>query len=644
MVELIINDIAIELPEGTEIKYTKQISDIFDIAKTAVSFTNSFEFDKTPENTQAMQQLGISGDTSNVPYQKNTTQLKVDGFDLVSQGWFNVLGTNQRYKGSILDGMVDFFRAIENKTMGNDLDLSNFEHQKTMENVIASWTNDYYRYLLADYGGKNFWDDGINIDYQTPSFSVRKLWELIFSTFGFNCDFTNLDYINNLYITYPKDVTDNTVTQYEIADLLKNAYFSYDAIVVGDTIEQVAAVRQWSSSLISEGSLLPDGIGYSVPDTSSYTFEITNESYVTYGRSGRANRSISPSVYVLKNGVVIDSIISDYADSAGEERTKTFVYPCDAGDVITVKLVAPRRIRRRPLDNKPPFRMYGFRYWRNKNTQLKVYKSDLGTTVLKNELKDFSIKDFIKEMLWRTGLTPIYNFETNTVEFKTLDSRVHFDDAQDLSHAFVSRDGEIYTNGYAQKNIFALKKNNDLDETGDGFLYVQNANLEDYKTIVQSKIYGADKSALTPFGGFSSNQYKIWEAETSLDEDDNIIIDYKGLSGRFYFVRSEPIIGARKITSEKLNDSEIVASFMTATNENTLFEEAISNNYQEYQRIFNNFRIHNIRLALTVNDFIGLDLTRPVFFKQENAYYICSKVPFEEGKQSSGEFIKINKV
>lgn len=643
MVELIVNGRSIELPEGTNIKYTKQISDIFDIAKTAVSFTNSFEFDKTPENTQAMQQLGISGDTSNIPYQKNTAILKVDGFDLISSGWYNSGETSDRYKGSILDGMVDFFRAIENKTMGNDLDLSNFEHQKSLENVIASWSNDYYKYLIADYGGKNFWDNGINIDYQTPSFSVRKLWELIFSTFGFNCDFTNLGYINDLYITYPKDIA-SEVTQVQIAALYKSSYTYYNAVVAGSSIEQVMNDRKWSSTLITEGNLLPDGIGYVVPETSSYTFELTNESYVTYGRSGRADRNINPSVYVMKNGAVIDSIISDFEDATGEERTKTFVYPADAGDVITIKLVAPRVIRRRPLDNKPPFRDYGFRYWRNNNTELKIYKSDLGTTTLKNELKDFPIKDFVKEILWRTGLIPIYDFESNTVRFNTLDSRVDFDNTQELSNAFVERETEIYVNGYAQKNIFALKRDNDLNQDGDGFLFVQNANLDDYKTIVQSKIYAPDKSILTPFGGFSTNQYKIWETETTVDEDDNITVKYKGLSGRFYFVRHMTLSGSKKISSESLNDSDTVSSLLYALNTNTLFEEAISNNYQEYQRIFTNFRIHKISLALTINDFLGLDLTKPVFFKQENAHYICNNISFEEGQLTKGEFIKINKV
>lgn len=207
MVELIINGNQIELPKGTTIKYSKQISDIFDIAKVSCSFTSSFSFDKTPVNTQAMQQLGINGDSSAIPYQKNTSQLKANGFDLISKGWYLPDNTIDRYSGSIIDGMIDFFKAIENKTMGKDLDLSNFNHEKLLNTVISSFTNNYYKYIIADYGGKNLFESGINIDYLAPCFSVRKLWELIFSTFGFKCDYTNLSYLDGLFLTYPKDVS-----------------------------------------------------------------------------------------------------------------------------------------------------------------------------------------------------------------------------------------------------------------------------------------------------------------------------------------------------------------------------------------------------------------------------------------------------
>lgn len=635
MVELIVNNNKIELSKETSIKYTKQISDIFDIASVACSFTNSFEFDKTPANSQTMQQLGISGDSSLVPYQKNNAALKVDGFDLISQGWFDISPTEENYKGRVIDGMIDFFKAIENKTMGNDLDLSNFNHEKLLSTVIASFTNQYYQYLVADYGGKNLFETGINIDYLAPSFSVKKLWDLIFTTFGFTCDYTNLSYLDGLYITYPKDVSEGQTNEL-IATLLKNPYNNTNRVnLAGFTYPSPNYF--WDSNVITEGALILNW-QYVIPETNSYNFDLTIAMYCEYRRVNYYSRQIDVEVAILKNGVLIGKIPSAFieSDTTGEERNTTFNLTCNSGDIIELSIYVPAILSFR---GKP----FIAERWKHQSTVFKIYKTDLGTTILENELKDFLIKDFIKEIIWRTGLTPVLNKETNVVNFITLDSRLDFDNAQDYSHCFVKRKSEIYQSDYAQKNTFKLKKNIDTDTTGDGYLYVPNVNLSDEKTLAQSKIYAPDKKIVTSFGAFSTNQYKIWETETK-DNDGVIEITYKGLSGRFYFVRKETVTGSFNLVSEKLVDSGMVSSLPIAINTDTLFEEAIFKNYSEYQKIFTNFRIHNIDLAMTINDFMGLDLSLPVYLKQENAYYICNKISFEEGEKSTGEFIKINKL
>ena len=46
MVSTDVNGNPIELPSTTNIKYTKQVSDIFDLAQVTCSSTNSFEFEK----------------------------------------------------------------------------------------------------------------------------------------------------------------------------------------------------------------------------------------------------------------------------------------------------------------------------------------------------------------------------------------------------------------------------------------------------------------------------------------------------------------------------------------------------------------------------------------------------------------------
>lgn len=643
MVELIINNNLIELPKSASVKYTKQISDIFDIANVAVSFTNTFEFEKTPANTQAMQFLGIPGDRSLVPYQKNNVALKVDGFDLISEGWFIPTNTNDNYKGAVYDGMIDFFKAIENKTIGKDLDLTNFNHDKLISTVIESFSNEYYTYIIGDYGGKNIYLEGINIDYQAPSFSVRKLWELIFSTFGFNCDYANLSYIDGLYITYPKDIYEGQTDEL-ITDLEKGPYSSFE-------INRVAGVAQptqfyfWDTSVISEGNLV-ENWKFIIPETNSYNFDFKIEMYVVYRRSvaaGPFTKNIDPEIGIYKNGVRVGSLLSSFTvyPEVGDERSLNFNLACDQGDTIEIKIAAP--------DNIIDQRSYKIWQWRHNKTSFKIAKTNLGTTRLENEFKDFLIKDFFKEILWRTGLTPVYNKLSNTVEFKTIESRIDFSNAQDLSDYYVKRTNEIYTNGYAQKNIFSFKKDDDTDFTGDGYLYVPNKNIEDEKELAKSKIYAPDKKIVTEnFYSIKSNQYKIWAPE--IKEDENVspspIINYKGLSGRFYFIRKQtqtlPDESTYKLISEKLNDEAEVYSIPVAINTNTLFEESIYNYYSEYQKIFDNFRIHNVDLALSIDGFNAFDLTRPIYIKQENAYYICNKISFQEGENSNAEFIKIN--
>jgi len=383
MVELVINNNKIELPKGTSIKYTKQISDIFDLANVACSYTNSFEFEKTPANTQTMQFLGINGDNSQIPYIKNQAILRVDGFDLISKGWFNVSSTEENYKGSIINGMIDFFKAIENKTMGNDLNLSNFEHEKLLDTVVESFTNDYYNYIIADYGGKVLFEDGINIDYLAPCFSIRKLWELIFSTFGFNCDYTYLSYLDGLYITYPKDVSEGQTN--DLIATLHDGFYNTQAMVHSGGFAQPTSKYNWDTEVITEGSLIDDW-KFVIPETTSYNFDLTVENYVIYRYPSRANRYTNPSISVYKNGVEIGKIISDYVtdvEGIGDERTLVFNLSCDAGDVIEIRIYAPSN----QIINGHNYRCYE---WHQNKMDFLIYKTDLGTTTLQNELKDFS--------------------------------------------------------------------------------------------------------------------------------------------------------------------------------------------------------------------------------------------------------------
>ena len=175
---LYINGNPIELSEVSPIAQTKQVNDIASLENRQTNFTNKFTVPPTPSNVRAMGKLYITGNTSNIPYQKNTCDLfdAVTGLCMIYKGWANITGSSDKgYEIYVYDGNLEIYKAIENKTLG-DLDLTDLEHSKTLYEVISTFDDSKpYKYILADYNGKALFDTNkINIDYLVPS--VRASW------------------------------------------------------------------------------------------------------------------------------------------------------------------------------------------------------------------------------------------------------------------------------------------------------------------------------------------------------------------------------------------------------------------------------------------------------------------------------------
>ena len=65
-----------------------------------------------------MEGLGIVGDTSLIPYTKVSAELSEGGIPLIINGWLEVKNTNDKYNVGIIDGIIDLFKAVENKRFG----------------------------------------------------------------------------------------------------------------------------------------------------------------------------------------------------------------------------------------------------------------------------------------------------------------------------------------------------------------------------------------------------------------------------------------------------------------------------------------------------------------------------------------------
>lgn len=335
MVKLTANGQSFEGLDQQSIKYTKQIADIFDLAVVASSYTNGFKIPKTPINTAIMQGLGIVGDTSQIPYQKVPTTLSHNGFTIFNNGWLSVKDTAEDYSVSCIDGMIDFFKAIENKTMGVALNLSNFSHEKDLPTVLASFTNAYYKYIVADYNGKNIGlngtDEGINIDYLVPCFNIGKLFDLVMSTFGFTYSNTNISDIDEWYITYPKNPAD-TITEELEAELHRDNFTSFTVLDIGGGYYSTPnSFKSWTTSTVSEGTLLSNW-RYQVAESSPYRIEVTTEMYALYRLiiHGSRVRYYPMEISILVNGTPVTTFNSDPYDAV----TGGVTLFLNAGDIV----------------------------------------------------------------------------------------------------------------------------------------------------------------------------------------------------------------------------------------------------------------------------------------------------------------------
>ena len=645
MVELIIEGNPVDLEsKGNNIKYTKQISDIFDIASVSSSFTNAFTIRKTPNNTQTLKGLGIVGDTSDIPYVKTNATLKNHGFDLVREGLLNITETNENYKVSVINGIIELFKAMENKTIGADLDLSNFNHEKNIQTVINSISNNYYKYIVADYGGNIMINQGvivtnasINIDYLTPSFSVVKLLELIFSTFGFQVNFAGINnFIEGLFITYPKPPETVITDAVQSANLIKGNYVAPYVFQNAQYALNPAFANWDSGSVINEGTLSNNA--YNVPLSSIYRLNIKIKGYALYkGVNLSFSQYIPFTVSIEVDNVPLLQFQSDPYQLLERELT-LFI---NAGAKIRVRCFVT------VLQYGNGIGAFKLKEFHVNSTILDIDRINQGNISLSNAMKSFKITDFLKEIIWRTGSTPIIN-DNNIVEFIPIESRLNKDNAIDWSDKFVERGSEKYVkNSYAQRNTFNMKYNSEGADSSNGVLRVGNKNIDAEKVLAQSQLYAPETftSIITTRDSNTETQvpvFTMWSKSPKENQDGSLAIEYKALDNRYFFLRFDSVLGNYRFNSSViLGSAQNVSNILIANTANTLFSDLIPLSYSQYEKIFNQFKAHDIDLKLGLKDFLMLDLTKIYYFAQEARYYMINKVSFQEGELSKAECVAV---
>lgn len=646
MKELYLNNQKVDLKESSPIQYNFQVNDIGDVESRQATFTNTIELPMTPNNIRIMEGLGIVGDNSSMPYQKIKADLFEFTIPVITDGWAVISNTNDKYNLNLYSGIIDLFKAIENKTIGKDLDISETTHDKDLISVSNSFTNNTYRYIIADYNGKKniprYIVPHVNIDYLVPSISCKYLMDKIQATFGFEfigSVFSSPKYLN-WWMTYPKPATEteDDETPIEIKEVATGSITSFEIDNSVGLPEDIFYDIPFNPKSAIEGTWATNS-KYIVLSNGTYSFVSSGDALADYQYEDNFNNPLHKDFYQSKISIFINGVDSGKYLFINNNIVHTISVSLRAGDEVEFKY-------EEVYENKPNWFLYNLKIF---NLSLSIKQISSGQIIFQDALIEFSIKDFFKEFLWLFGLTPI-PLQENKILFLTTDERINAP-VVDWSDKYNGRTNEQYIYGnYAQRNWLKHKYNDDNANYNDGFFTIENQNLEAEKDVIQSKVYTPEKSkeplVINSNYSMNSNVYPIWEKEP-VEKNDNegntfTEIKYKDLNNRYYFLRSIDNPETINLASRNLSDEISVVGFPQEDYSDLKYAEVTSSEYQSLNALINHSRIHSIKLKnLSPVDIQNLRYDVVYYFEQEQQYYILNKLPYQADNENTGEFIRI---
>lgn len=621
IIDLWVEGERLDLYSDATIKHTFQVNDISELKDRQTSFTNSFSAPKTNNNVRILKGLGLPSDTSRVPYLKPDCKMKYEGFDVIVKGWMNVTDTGDNYKIYLYSGIIEFFKAIENKTLGNDLDLSELNHIKDLSSVINSYSgNSPYRYFLADYNGQTHFlsnPDIINIDYLVPSVRLKYLWDKIHDQFNFPYDgeiFDSVDF-NNFWLTFPK--APNISELYKLLTEANNSQI-------------------WQPNFSTYFPLLPNSTAgaawrYSqyldVPEDGNYRirFEVNVSNVFSNVNFWMGINSEGIPLQNITNKLLLVSV------STSQTITKEFFISLTAGSVLQLFF---------EKGGIPTALPIGFTFG------IRIEKVNKEDVNFQDGLADFSIQDFVKEVINVHALTIFPKEHSNQLKYKTIAERVRTAEVIDWSDKYIERTNEEYiSTNYAQRNFFQYQYNDKEGTYYDGYIDVSNQNIAASKTIFKSRTYAPEriktKFFLNNLTEIDADVFKFYEKQP--DDNPSNAPKYKGLEKRFYFMKQVPGSHSVVIGSEATNESQSISTAVVGSFNGLDWQNLLGKYYGDYTTILNDSRLHTIDLDCNIIDMIHLDFEKLYYFRQEQQYYLLNKINFDL-KKSPGEFIRVKRV
>ena len=628
----------LDIKENEKVTYTIQVQDLADVSSVASSVTTSFKLPKTKNNYEALKSLSLPGDTSNLPYLKNICKLYNFGTTLIDNGWLKINNSDEEsFNVNIENGIIDFFKAIEGKTIGNDLDLTDTNHNKDLITVINSFERNDYTYIIADYNGLNTYLKGgvnyINVDYLVPSLNSKYIWDKIFNSIGYTYSGSifNSELFTNLWVTYPKAPPTKADDEQLPDPVLRLSTNKTGNIEFVEDLTYDIIEFNLENATTNDNDFLNNKL--IVKHTGTYNLKSIIDGYADYALTNSWGKEVGSHKSFLRPALRINGVIKLFSndDALNLKQGDIVEFLCAFHGVSGSYIGRIRDI----VFNSYDFKLY----------QISQQVVDFGS-----EFLDVSLSEFIKEIMMRFALTPFIDVESKHIKFLTLSERINTNNVKDWTDKFIKRTDENYIyKDYAQRNWLKHKYNDENATFNNGFLSVSNQTLQPQKDLYSSKFYSFNNE-ITSFydSDFTNNSFPIWnrEIKETINNDatpptKTYDVNYKGLSNRFYFIRRNILPKTINIGSQLLRVEETANNVAIVDIKNLSYSDAV-NNYKDFVKVLNDTRIHEIELFLNINDLLDLDLESLYYFSQENQYYILNRITIDlTNNINKAEFMRV---
>jgi hypothetical protein len=646
---LYFNGKRLDLDPKTVIAQTKQVNDLNNIETRQANYTNKFKVPKTASNIKAMEFLTLVGNESNIPYQKNECSLySSTGECFVYKGWAIVNDAGDSFDITIYDGIIDLYKAIENKTLA-DLNLSQYEHDKDVNTVKYSWSGAApYIYILADYNG----DTGdtanrvVNTDYLVPAIKIEFLWQLIFFTFNIEVPTGSVFFspeFKDIYMTYPKGVEaiDSETVIFDSNDYGYRSAIPVTTSTPGQLNKYFARYNTATVHNISD----TDHIHLNADVTGLYRLEISgslNTRFAVQNDLGSGYFDANARLYLAKNAEGQNAIQAVQFDSdlvSNVESKKPFqanrIFSLSAGDSISLVIG--------PVNLDPGFGQTFIISNLQNTLEVKLSKVEAGNVDFENSFADFSIRDFLTEVVHRFGLTIFKDKYTNAYEFRTLQEHLQTAQKVDWSNKFDKKISEDWLNTtYAQRNWFRYNYNDKESSYNDNYIIVNNKNLEDNRDVIKSKIYSPERDFVN-YLNERTNCYKLWDKElVEATDTEPASVNYKALDKRYYFMRAKRVDDNIIVISKKLQQQTIATTYYRESFQGLSFGNIIQRYYGPLSKVLDKSIMITVDLWLTDTDIVNFDFRKQYYFEQLSNYFIVNKIiNYIPGRVTRCELIRV---